>query len=118
MVPPVCQALSKPRARANSQQPFETYCHPQFTDEQFRHKEGVKSPAVTQLVSKEEVRFELLSLAPESVLFATGHAAHNRKRGPGVPGVRSAVGGVMGARLGRSRDQALEDLSKTTGQPI
>lgn len=99
VVPPVCQALFKPRALANSQRPFETYYHPQFTGEQFRHKEGVTSPAVTQLVSKEEVRSELPSLAPESVLFATGYAAHNRKRGPGVPGGGSN-GGQAGAKQG------------------
>ena len=117
VVLPVCQALSKPRALANSQRPFGIHCFPPFTEEQFRHKEDVKSPAVTQLVCEQVVRFELRSLAPESVLFATGYAAHNRKSGPGAPGVRSAVGGLMGVRLGRSRDQALEDLPETTGQP-
>ena len=57
--------------------------------------EVVKPSAVTELVSKEEVRVEL-RLALESVLFLTGYTAHGRQRGPGVPGVMSAVGRVLG----------------------
>lgn len=57
--------------------------------------EVVKPSTVTELASKEEVRFELC-LALESVLFPTGYTAHGRQRGPGVPGVMSAMGRVLG----------------------
>ena len=62
--------------------------------------EVVKPSAVTELVSKEEVRFELVSLALESVLFPTGYTAHGRQRGSGVPGVMSAVRRVLGGQAG------------------
>ena len=46
--------------------------------------EVVKPSTVTELASKEEVRFEL-SLVLELVLFPTGYTAHGRQRGPQKP---------------------------------
>lgn len=57
------------------------------------------------------MRFEPLNLTPESVLFTTVYAAQGRKRGPGVPGVRSAVRGALA-------DQFLECLLEATSQRI
>lgn len=66
-------------------------------------------------MSKEGVRFELVSLVLESVIFPTRYTAHSRQRGPGVPGVMSAVGRVLGGQAGvQQRPDAGRSQSHTS----